>query len=229
MLSSAVRTYVRRYAVLPGDRTVICTCNDDAYLTALAIHEAGGQVAAVIDSRTPAAADNEIVRQVSALVPVHFDAKPIKAIGETVVRGVDVDLAGARMRLACDLLAVSGGFTPVVHLHMQAGGGLTLDPASGGFIPADPRQNQISAGAAAGRDGLGEHLADGWAVGEQSAVLAGFDQDPGPAPHGAPLAPEASGAGTAWDPGAGAHLKTAFVDYQNDVTAADLDLAWREG
>jgi sarcosine oxidase subunit alpha len=228
MLSSAARTYVERFAVLPGRRVVIATCNDDAYRTALSLLEAGGEVAAVLDSRF--SADGEIVRRVRSLVPVHFEAAPVAAFGGRAgVRALDVVIGGTPRRLACDLIAVSGGFTPVTHLHMQAGGGLGWDEAAGGFVPTTARQNQISAGAAAGRDGLAEHLADGWAAGRRAAAAAGFDAPAGDAPSGQHHAPEASGAGTAWDPAPGVSLKTAFVDYQNDVTAADLDLAWREG
>ena len=228
MLSSAVRTYVRRFAVLPGQRCVILACNDDAYLTALAIAEAGGVVVAVLDTRP--AAEGEIVGQVQQSIPVHFAASPVRAVGGSGgVTALEAVIAGKALRLSCDLVAVSGGFTPVVHLHMQAGGGLDWDEASGGFVPSTVRQNQLSAGAAAGKDGLAEHLTDGWAVGIRSASLAGLDQAVGAAPISESVNPDASGAGTAWDPAPGVNLKTAFVDYQNDVTAADLDLAWREG
>ena len=228
MLSSAVRTYVRRFAVLPGRRCIIAACNDDAYLTALAIAEAGGDVVAVLDSRP--AADSEIVRRVRQTIPVHFDASPVRAIGgQAGVTALEAVAAGKALRFSCDLVAVSGGFTPVVHLHMQASGGLDWDEATGGFVPSTARQNQLSAGAAAGKDGLAQHLADGWAAGVRSASLAGCDRAGDDVPVGESVNPDASGAGTAWDPAPGVNLKTAFVDYQNDVTAADLDLAWREG
>jgi sarcosine oxidase subunit alpha len=228
MLSSAVRAYVERFAVLPGRRTVIATCNDDAYATALSILDAGGAVGALLDTRK--AADSEIVRAVQARIPVHFDAMPVTARGGAGgVTGLDALIGGRRARLSCDLIAVSGGFTPVVHLHMQAGGGLDWDEAMGGFVPGAARQNQISAGAAAGRDGLNAQLADGWAAGVRSAELAGRGGAPGSAPAGEPDRPEGSAAGAAWDPAPQANLKTVFVDYQNDVTLADLDLAWREG
>jgi methylglutamate dehydrogenase subunit C len=41
MLSQAVRTYVRRFGVIPGRRVVIATTGDDAYYTAHALAEAG--------------------------------------------------------------------------------------------------------------------------------------------------------------------------------------------
>jgi sarcosine oxidase subunit alpha len=228
MLSSAVRTYVKRFGVLPGERVVIATCDDDAYLTALSILEAGGEVAAVLDSR--ASADSEIVRAVTMRAPVHFDARPVKALGgKQGVTALEARVGAKPMAFAGDLIAVSGGFTPVVHLHMQAGGGLDWDEASGAFIPTAARQNQISAGASAGKDGLEAHLTDGWRAGSDAATQAGFHAPEGPAPVGIGARPEALGRGAAYEPAPDVYLKTAFVDYQNDVTAADLDLAWREG
>ena len=226
MLSGAVRTYLNRYAVLPGRRAVIATCTDDAYLTALAIVAAGGEVVAVLDSRSEETATSEIVRQAKARLPVHFGAQPVLALGgKRGVRRLEARVGGAIKGFACDLVAVCGGFTPVVHLHMHAGGGLAFDEATGAFVPTAPRQNQISVGAAAGVDGLEAILQDGWAAGANAAGLA----QPGPAPRAQSATPEASGRGVDYTPAQRVHLKTAFVDYQNDVTAADVDLAWREG
>jgi len=227
MLSNAVRTYVQRFGILPGRRVVIATCTDDAYLTALAILDAGGEVAAVLDSRP--ASDNALIRRVGERAPVLFGAQPVKAQrGRGGVSALDAVVEGAPRRFACDLVAVSGGFTPVVHLHMQAGGGLRFDPSCGAFVPADPRQGQISVGAAAGHDGLARGLEAGWTVGAEAARATGATGDPGPTPGASPSI-EASTAGAAYDAAVGVNLKTAFVDLQNDVTAADVDLAWREG
>jgi heterotetrameric sarcosine oxidase alpha subunit len=227
MLSSAVRTYVERFAVLPGRRVAIVTCNDDAYLTALAIRAAGGDVAAVLDLRP--GADSDVVRQAQSSMPVYFGAEPVKALGgKDGVTGLTALAGGKPISLACDLIAVSGGFTPVVHLHMHAGGSLDWDDASGAFIPGAARQNQISAGGAAGADSLDAHLKGGHTAGSKSAALIGFAPlIEAPAPTA--VAQQASGLGKAYTPAPGVRLKTAFVDYQNDVTAADLDLAWQEG
>ena len=224
MLSTAVRAYLRRYAVAPGRRAVVAACNDDAYRTASALAEAGVEVAAVLDSRP--LVDGELARRVAGAVPVHFDARPVAARGgKGGVASLAVLASGRALEIDCDLVAVSGGFSPVVHLHMQAGGGLAFDAATGAFVPSTTRNVQTTVGAAAGRDGLAAVLADGWAAGLAAAGAA-------PRTTGAPTADdaeEASMAGTAYELAPGVGLKTAFVDFQNDVTAADLDLAWREG
>jgi sarcosine oxidase subunit alpha len=224
MLSTAVRTYLRRYAVSPGQKVAVVTCNDDAYRTVAALTEAGVTVAAVLDSRP--AAEGDLARRVAQTVPAYFNARPVEAKGgKGGVSRLTAVADGRPLEIACDVVAVSGGFSPVVHLHMQAGGGLVFDAASGAFTPGAARNVQTTVGAAAGQDGLGAVLADGWAGGARAAGAE--------APLlGAPAADDAdpvSTAGTAYDLAPGVHLKTAFVDYQNDVTAADLDLAWREG
>ena len=51
MLAGAVRDYVKLWGVSPGENTVVYTTNDDGYRTALALHEAGQTVSAILDSR----------------------------------------------------------------------------------------------------------------------------------------------------------------------------------
>jgi methylglutamate dehydrogenase subunit C len=181
MLSQAVRTYINRYGVVPGRRVVIATNNDDAYLTAAALSAAGVEVVTVLDSRpAPAGAASGFA--------VHNYAQPLATKGARHhLREVSARIDGRIVRWKADLLAVSGGFTPVVHLHMQAGGAaLEWDAASQTFLPGTARQNVESIGSAASAS-----------------------------PVGPALAPE--------NPG------KAFIDFQNDVSLGDVDLAWAEG
>jgi glycine cleavage system aminomethyltransferase T/NADPH-dependent 2,4-dienoyl-CoA reductase/sulfur reductase-like enzyme len=195
MLSSAVRNYVARFAVVPGRRVVIAGCTDDMHRTAEALARAGAEIVATIDTRAGDAIDR------AHGAPVH---------------AVTARIAGKTRRIACDLVAMSGGFTPSVHLHSQAGGDLAWHDGCGAFVPAAARQSQTSTGAAAGIEGLDAILADGWRAGGGPGEAAPRS---GAAPHGWHGA-----APTVANPAA-----KSFVDFQNDVTAADLDLAWREG
>jgi sarcosine oxidase subunit alpha len=228
MLSQAARTYRRRFGVLPGRRVIIATNNDDAYRTALDLAEAGAEIVGILDSRR--AADGPILQAARAKFPVHLDAHLVSAQGAERVTGATALAGGQRLTLTGDLIAVSGGFTPLVHLHMQAGGALDWNDAGGAFTPSTGRQGQISAGAAAGREGLSEVLADGGRAGAEAAAALGLR---GGAASETPCvttdfdAPHQALARFATAPGV--NLKTAFIDTQNDVTAADVDLAWREG
>lgn len=180
MLSQAVRTYVRRFGVLPGKRVVIATNNDDAYLTAQALQEAGAEVLAILDSRKsgPAAPSG---------VPVIYDARPASVTGRKhALRKVTALVGGSEQSWDVDCLAVSGGFVPVAHLHMQAGGKLDWDEVAQAFVPGATPQDCVTIGAAAAPPAA------------SPAIPAGYP-------------------------------KKSFVDFQNDVSLADIDLAWQEG
>jgi sarcosine oxidase subunit alpha len=195
MLSSAVRSYIARFAVVPGRRVIVTGCTDDMQLTAAALRRAGAKVVAVIDTRAGDAV--------------------LKAHGAPV-RSVTASIGGRAKRISCDLVAISGGFTPSVHLHSQAGGDLAWHDGCGAFIPGAGRQSQVSVGSSTGIEALADVLADGWRAGGGS--IDSVPRTDTAANHWHGIAPQ-----SAITP------KKAFVDFQNDVTAADLDLAWREG
>ena len=112
MLASAVRDYVANWAVSPGDRTVIVTNNDDAYRTALTLHQAGLSVPAVIDAR--AHAESPIIDAVrDAGIKIEFGRAIAKIKGRAKVEGAAICSAageGAVIdEIACDAVAMSGG------------------------------------------------------------------------------------------------------------------------
>jgi methylglutamate dehydrogenase subunit C len=180
MLSQAVRSYVQRFGVVPGKRVVIATNNDDTYRTATALNATGAEIVAILDARpAPAGAEHGF--------SVHNNAVPLSTKGTRhSLSSVSAQIDGAVKSWSADLLAVSGGFTPVVHLHMQAGGTLDWNETTQAFVPATSRQNVTTIGGAASPDRV-------------------FTR----APAGNP--------------------KKSFIDFQNDVTLADVDLAWAEG
>ncbi|WP_179562760.1 2Fe-2S iron-sulfur cluster-binding protein [Sphingomonas sp. R3G8C] len=216
MLAQAVRHYVRRHGVVPGRRAVVATSNDDGYRTAFALADAGAQVMAVLDGRTAPA--GPLVEQARTRFAVLADACPI----DTRARGkrlcaVIAQVGGGEQRFAADLLAMSGGFTPVAHLHKQAGGDLAWDAATQAFVPGAARQAQASIGAAAGGHDLAAILAQGWQAGGGEARMFAVDDPLGMGtPAEAAMVPDTI-------------RGKAFVDFQNDVSLGDIDLAWREG
>jgi sarcosine oxidase subunit alpha len=230
MLAGAVRSYIARFGVRPGQSLVLATADDDAYRTAFAFADAGGEVVAILDLRAEVDVDSDIVHRAKARFPVRFDAAPLRVGGDNhrLARVVAI-VAGAHETFAADLLAVCGGFSPVAHLHMQAGGTLSWDAGSGAFSPNQARQGQSTCGAAAGIVGLGAVLNDGWNGGREALQAlgpAGPDQI-APRADVPPAAPSAGGRALVAPPGV--DPKTAFVDFQNDVSLGDIDLAWREG
>ena len=189
MLASAVSRYTNRYGVRLGTRAVVFTNNDSAYRAALDLRRAGVAVS-VVDSR-PGSAAGEASK--ASGIEVRFGAVVTQALGRKRVTGVRVLENGAERDLQCDLLAISGGWSPAVHLHAQSGGRPVFDEARACFVPGKPTQAQRSVGSCNGDFSHGEDKVQPlW------------------------LVPGARGA-------------KQFVDLQNDVTAADIALATREG
>ena len=220
MLAGAVRAYANRYAAAPGRRVAVFTNNDDGWRTAADAHAAGIEVAAVIDSRA------EPPAQFAALgIEVLTGAQVSHVHGGQGVRGIDVvDARGRLTKIDCDVLAVSGGWNPAVHLTCHLGGKPVWSDNLAAFTPGATPPGMHVAGAANGALTLAECLHAGVAAGAMAAVECGF-------PIASFMMPsaedEASGVTALW------HVEEsrakAFVDFQNDVTVEDIALANREG
>ena len=242
MLASAVRDYVVNYAVSPGDRTVVVTNNDDAYRTALALKEVGLTVPAIIDARS-ATEDSPLVAAAKASgIRVLTGHGIAKVKGTKRVTGVAIcSQAGEGAvleEIACEAVAMSGGWSPVVHLWSHCGGKLLWDDAHAHFKP-DPEkaptghdgQGFVSAvGASAGALHLTEVLqnADDGAKAALKALGMTAKRKAAPSAQAeaeAPMAP-------VWlmPQGAKTALRSkAWLDFQNDVKVSDVQLAAQEG
>ena len=230
MLAGAARVYVTRYGVKPGTRAVIFANNDSAYDAAMRLHEAGIAIAAIADPRPEAALSGEYPQRARAAgMPILPGGAIVAAHGRLRVAGVDLAPlgGGAARRVDCDLVCVSGGWNPAVHLYSQSRGKLRYDDALATFVPDASPQAIVAAGAANGKSDLSAVLTDGHAAGLAAAARAGF------AARTAQSAPVAAAVSTGplqalWSVPARRSAK-CFVDWQNDVTVADIALAAREG
>lgn len=223
MLAGAVRAYLNRFGVAPGRRAIVIADNDDAFRTAVDLADSGIEVAAVIDPRkVPSAAAGEAAEQASAQ---YFPGAAIENVrGRQGVSGVAIRDAGGKIHVFdCDLIAVSGGWAPSVHLTTHLNGKPQWNEALAALIPGTLPPGMSVAGAAKGSFGLGACLAEGHAAGAVAAAECGFA-----APSSA--APKAKNESTAATPVW--HIASrgkAFVDFQNDVAVSDVKLAAREG
>jgi sarcosine oxidase subunit alpha len=239
MLAGAVRDYVVNHAVSPGDRTVVVTNNDSAYQTALALKAAGLDVPAILDARgTATGALPEAARAAGIRV---LTGKAIASVkGGKRVTGVAICAqageGAVQEEIACEAVAMSGGWSPVVHLWSHCGGKLTWDQTISAFVP-DPNRPPLNhdgsamvtvVGAAAGLLDLPAIL-EGIA---QSAVSARVEtkgrrkEDAKKTPKTAVEIPPV------WvmPQGAPVALRSKmWLDYQNDVKVSDVQLAAREG
>ena len=239
MLASAVSAYVNRYAVAPGSRPLVFTNNDSAYRTVLDLAEAGIPVQAVVDVRPepngplPSRVKDMGIPVIGGHVIV--DVKGTKRVKGVEIMSVDASgerVEGRRRSIRCDLVAVSGGWNPTVHLHCQSGGGTRYDGEKGCFVPDAPAQEERSAGSSKGSFALGDCLGEGLEVGAEAARAAGFGDGrvSTPVPTVEDRAEEplkAMWVAPSRRPPVREHKQ--FVDMQEDVTAGDIVLAAREG
>jgi len=225
MLASAARAYVNRYGVAPGRAAVVFTSGDDGWNTARDLGAAGVRIVAVVDSRPRVDPGlRALCESLGAALhsgAVVFAASGGKSLSRVSIRKAD----GSVKMLACDLLAVSNGWNPTIHLASHHGARPVWNAAIHAFIAGDLPDGMSVAGSAAGRFSLGEALADGARLGAVAAQDCGFAANA--AEPALTTDPEGVGVAPVWRV-AGSRGKV-FVDFQHDVTDKDVELAAREG
>ncbi len=246
MLANAVGTYVNRYGVLPGKDIVVFTNNDSAYQVALDAAAAGATVTTV-DTRKQVSSDlksrleqNNIRLFEGHAISAVQGSKGIQSVRVMELSEDGESLQGQAWEIDCTCVASSGGWTPSCHMFSQSGGKLKYLESIAGFVPDMSRAKvsspNISAGACNGSYTTSECIEQGIKAGTAAAAAVGKS---------------ASGASTTlvsdfvvneiaqgdiaplWlvptvHP-VGEGRSKHFHDFQNDVTAADIQLAAREG
>jgi len=241
MLAGAAQTYINRYGVRPGQKAVLFINNDSAYPVALDLARAGVKVAAVVELRAQAPL-GWLSRLDEAGIEVMADRAVVAVEGKKAVSGVRIGklnaardslVGGMGRRIDCDLVCLSGGWTPSLHLLSQSGAKLLWDAAAGCFLPGPIDQTAAQAvrvvGTANGGGNLQDCLDLGAEVGNSAANAAGHRRrGRGPRSPKAATTPDETPILPIWSIPQNGTSK-AFVDFQSDVTAADLHLAAREG
>ena len=224
MLAGAVRTYLNRYAVAPGRRAVVFAAGDETARTVADLTRAGVRVEAIVDPRGQVSGSIEAAAKTA---DAHLIAGGVvtRAIGSTRVRAVEVRTAsGETMRIGCDLLAMSGGWSPTLHMTSHGGAKPVWNERIAAFVPGAPLKGMAVAGAADGWLGLEDALQTGARAGLEAAGDCGFAGQPVEVPK---VEPESTAVAPLWR-ARGGHGK-AFVDFQNDVSDDDVALAAHEG
>ncbi len=241
LLASAARGLVERYGVAPGLMGVLFTNNDDAYRTALRLKEAGVGIACIVDVR----------QQVDGALAEAARAAGFEVMSGHAIAGIETDIGGKAIsavkvapyssgqgrvineeKIECDFVAMSGGWNPAVHLWCHNGGKLKFDDSLQTFVPARHSDAISIAGAANGRMSVGECIAEGYAAGEAAAKAV---MSKAKAVRMKPPSTEQEAEKRLepiwFAPATGKYNEgnKHFIDFQNDVTAADLELAQREG
>jgi len=215
MTASAVRSYVTRWGVAPGRAVTVFTATDDGWRTARDLSAAGVRIAGVVDARFDGPDSDEF--------PVWRGGMVTGTEGRAGLRSVEIVHEGGTVRQRTDCLAVSGGWTPSVHLTCHMGARPVWAPETLCFVPAEGGVPGLSvAGAARGVFSTKGCLEDGAARALEALEAMGLAQGavevPGAEDDPYRVAPlwHVPGRGRAW------------LDLQNDVTVKDVALAAQE-
>ncbi|MDE2575987.1 MAG: (2Fe-2S)-binding protein, partial [Rhodospirillales bacterium] len=170
MLAGAVRTFLNRYAVVPGSTVVVATSGDDGWRTVADCVRLGVPVAAVVDRRASLPPElSALAEQAGARVFAGGSVAGTR--GGRALREVEItDARGQNHRIAADLLAMAGGWNPAIHLACHLGGKPAWSEQAQSFIAGAPPPGMRAAGAAGGVFGLAAALADGTQAGAEAAA-----------------------------------------------------------
>lgn len=238
MLASAVRSYVNRYSVLPGKVATIYTNNDTAYETASTLAAASAFVE-ILDTRTTIPDSCRALAQ-SENIRTRTGCTLIKAQGGKKIEALSFlseDNATIKT-LKTDLLCLSGGWTPTLHIWSQRGRKPTYNHQNGCFLPDAEVDNIVCVGACAGHfvsaDVTHHAQAAGIAVKNNDTHTADSKNQYDPEISPLPSWPSENWAGTIGSLFAGdiSQLKVSkksFIDLQHDVTARDVCQSYSEG
>ncbi|MDB2705839.1 sarcosine oxidase subunit alpha family protein [Amylibacter sp.] len=241
MLAGSVRDYLVDFGTSCGDIMVLATNNDDAYRTAIKQSEVGLKVAAILDARTSVTGElPNKARELGIRVETGMAISKVK--GSKSVSGVSICLqAGEGVPLEeikCDIVAMSGGWSPIVHLWSHCGGKLNWDAENAMFRPdaerpplGDDGTGFVSVGGTAnGYLIANEAMQDAISQGKLVAKQVGYK--PVNSKSTIVDVENESPIEQIWQMPQGMSIKLqakTFLDYQNDVKVSDVRLAAREG
>ena len=214
MMAGAVRAYLNRWNVAPGRSVVVFGNNDGAHRTAADLLAAGVNVAALVDARLGAATTLDVPFYAGQICGTE-GRKGLEAVSIATMSGIE--------KVQADALAVSGGWNPSLHLACHMGGRPDWAPGIAAFVPRPGMVRGLAAaGAANGAFSTARCLAEGAEAAQ--AALTDLGLKPG-----RPDIPRAEDGAyditPLWSvPGKG----RAWLDFQNDVTVKDVNLAARE-
>ena len=233
VLASAAKEYLKIYGVLVGKKPIIFTNNDSAYETAIEFKNNGIEPI-ILDTRSNP--KSEIVDEAKNLgINIKFSHVVVAANGYKKVNSAQIaqisdnkkDL-GIIEKINCDCICVSGFWTPSIHLSSQSGNKTKFDDKIDAFVPDKSKQNETTVGSANGIFNLEETINTSFEKGyELSKKITNKDNK-----VSIPQVSEKNY--TSHDkfwcvPLPDKKNYKRFLDFQNDVTVSDIELALREG
>ena len=233
ILSSAIKKYSDYYGVVCGKENILFTNNDSAYETAISLFNKGIKINAVIDIREKV--NSEITNHAEKIgIKIYnsytiVDTSGYRRIKEVSIMKLSKDgqsVTGSKVKIKCDCLGISGGWTPAVHLFTQSGGKLKFDNEDNVFIPSKYPSDQISIGSCNGEFDLNtiiknfnQNIKNFLGIDKTSFEDLKINSTKEILKRNIWLLPSDKAIGKC----------KPFVDFQNDATAKDIKLALREG
>jgi len=232
-LSAAAKEYMKVYGVLVGKKPLIFTNNDSAYETALEFKKNNVEPI-ILDTREEHS--SELIDEAKSKgIDIRFSHGVIVANGYKKVKSAKIGKLNKDKNsfekietVDCDCICVSGFWTPSVHLASQSGNKLKYEEKIDAFIPDKKKQHETSVGAANGSFTLEESLKHGFENGSNLSAKITETKTEISIPN-------------VNEKKYGAHDKfwcmplpknenpKRFVDFQNDVSVSDIEIALREG
>jgi|ETNmetMinimDraft_8_1059916.scaffolds.fasta_scaffold03273_3 sarcosine oxidase subunit alpha len=236
MLASAARTYVNKFAARPGKNCIIFTNNDSAYYAADDLLKNGVNVISIVDTRKKNAAIADSLSKKGVEIinsSVIVDVKGSKHVSGVMISKFDPNIdelnSNEKIRnVDCDLLCVSGGWNPVIHLHSQSGGTLKYNETYGCLVPKSSVQKSQVIGSANGSFTLQNCLQEGY----QSIISILRELRKTEIKFSLPSClekPNDTAMMPIWNVPSKDLRSKKFIDYFNDVTAKDVYLSVQEG
>jgi sarcosine oxidase subunit alpha len=224
MLAGAIRAYLNRYAAVPGRSAVVFAASDETARTVGDLSRAGVRVEAIVDPRREVSGSIEAAAKTYG-ARLFAGGAVVRAIGSLGVRAVDIRTAkGETERVACDLVAMSGGWSPTLHLTSHRGSKPVWDEKIAAFVPGALPKGMSTSGAASGWLGLLGALETGARAGLEAAGDCSYSGQAVEVPE---VEPESTASAPLWR--VRGSRRKAFVDFQNDVSDDDVALAAHEG
>ena len=174
MMSAAVRTYANRFAVAAGHRVVIFTNNNDGWRTARDLRSHGVEVEAVVDTRP--AVPHAVTAGSEARVVT--GGAIIGTKGLRSVRAATIQTPNGRETIACDAIAVSGGWNPNLGLTCHHGSRPQWREEIAAFVPGTTPKAMTVAGAANGAMTLAACIEEGHRAGRAAIEALGLKTAP---------------------------------------------------
>ena len=232
ILASSVNKYLNFYGVICGENNFVFTNNDSAYETALSLFEKGIQIK-IIDIRKKT--NSKIVKRVEKLgIDIYWNSTVTNTFGYRKLNSIEImnlsedgsNVIGKKITVKCDCLAISGGWTPMVHMHTQSGGKLNFRESDQVFLPKELGSEHISVGSCNGDFELDDIIKN---TNEKVKSLLNLKETEFEKTY-VSCTKELDKRNLWLLPNKITLGKTkSFIDFQNDSTAKDIKLALREG